>query len=283
MAAHVLYSSFRCATPGLRALAAAFRDHEPRFTALGLLLLALMLPTGFAAAVDPREFLGVDIWVKPLKFELAIATYVLTLAFFARFVPAEVRAKRWYRAYIGAVVAAVVLEIIWIGGAAALGTASHFNESVIGVVIYAVMGAGAVLLTSASTVYAVQIARNTKPEIGSALKEALVLGLALVLPLTLLSAGTMSSMDGHWIGGQPSDAGGMALMGWARDGGDLRVSHFFATHAMHFIPAFGLVSATFFGAENRLPVRIFGLLFTAFVLYTFVQALMGQPFLAMVG
>ena len=50
-------------------------------------MLAAMAPTAFAALVDSREFLGIDVWMKPFKFELALAVYTLTLAFFARFLP----------------------------------------------------------------------------------------------------------------------------------------------------------------------------------------------------
>ena len=141
------------------------------------------------------------------------------------------------------------------------------------------MGLGAVLLTSATSVYAFQIARNPSTGLAPALKDAIVIGLALVLPLTLVTAGTMSALGGHFVGGSGSDAGGLPLMGWSRDGGDLRVAHFFATHAMHFIPAFGLVSAAVFGPANRVPIWLFAAAFVAFVGFLFVQALMGQPFL----
>ena len=111
------------------------------------------------------------------------------------------------------------------------------------------------------------------------MSDAIVIGLALVLPLTLVTAGTMSGLGGHSVGGSGSDAGGLPLMGWVRDGGDLRVAHFFATHAMHFIPAFGLVSTVVFGPANRVPIWLFAAAFVAFVGFLFVQALMGQPFL----
>jgi hypothetical protein len=263
-----------------RRLIAAAARHEPVFYGLALLLLAAMLPTGFAAAIDQREFLGVGVWEKPLKFEFALLVYLLTLVFFARFLPAGTQEKRWYRLYSAAVAAAIVAEMIWIGGAAALGTASHFNDTPAGSVLYGLMGVAAVLLTSASTVFAVLIARNPATGLSPALKESIVLGLALVLPLTLITAGTMSSMDGHWIGGQQSDAGGLPLMGWARDGGDLRVAHFFATHSLHFIPAFGVASALLAG-DSRTPVRLFAIAFTGFVGFLFVQALSGRPFLPM--
>ena len=259
------------------------RNAEPGFFAFALLMLIAMAPTGFAAFADPREFQGVDIWLKPLKFEFALFVYFGTLAFFALFLPKGTTGKRWYRLFSGAVGIAAVLEIIWIGGAAALGTASHFNQTLFGMIVYSFAGIGATLIASATAVYAVQIARNTVTGLSPAVKESLVTGLALTLPLTLISAGTMSQMGTHFIGGAPTDAGGVPLMGWSRDGGDLRAAHFFATHVMHFIPAFGLVSAALFGPTNRWPVRILAVAFTAFVLFLFGQALMGRPFLPLLG
>lgn len=266
-----------------RGFVAAIRAAEPRLFDLGALLLLLMLPSGFAALVDPNELHGVSVWSKPLKFQFALGVYLLTLVFFARFLPAGTQATRWYRLFSASVLVAIGLEMIWLVSAAILSVPSHFNTTPLGAAIYLSMGAAAVLLTSLSTVFAVQIWRNGATGLSPAVKEALVVGLALVLPLTLVTAGTMSSLGGHWVGGAASDAGGLALMGWARDGGDLRVGHFFATHAMHFIPAFGLVSAWLFGPSRVAPVRLFSALFVLFVAFTFLQALDGRPFLPMLG
>ena len=170
-----------------------------------------------------------------------------------------------YRAYAGIVVAAIAAEIVWISGAAAFGTASHFNESTPAMAaLYAVMGMLAVTLTSATAVFAVGIARNRAFRAGPAARAALVLGLGLVLPLTLMTAGTLAQNGGHWVGGTPDDALGLPIMGWSRDGGDLRVPHFFATHAMHFVPAFGLVSMRLVGPARRWPVVAFAALYAAF-------------------
>jgi hypothetical protein len=264
-------------------LLAKIRSAEPRFFATAILMLLAMAPTAFAAFADSRELLGVDIWLKPLKFEFALLVYLSTLSVFALFIPAEVKARTWYLLFTSAVSVGAVVEIIWLGAAAAIGTASHFNPTPIGSVIYALMGVVAILISSASTVYAVQIARNPSTGLSPAVREAIVLGLALVLPLTLLTAGALSQMDSHFISGTPSDAGGFPLMGWSRDAGDLRAAHFFATHALHFVPAFGLVSAVLFGRSSVLPVRVFAAAFTAFVLFLFAQALMGKPFLPSIG
>jgi hypothetical protein len=268
---------------GLLPVLASLRSAEPRFYATAILLLFALAATAFASAVDQRTFLGIDVWVKPLKFEAALVVYLFTLAFFARFLPAGTGQRRWYRVYSSVVVVAIVAEMVWIGGAAFLGTASHFNRGPVGGILYSVMGVGAVMLTTPPAVYAWLVARNPATGLSPAVREALVVGLALTLPLTLVTAGTMAGMEGHAVGGSGTDGAGFPLMGWVRDGGDLRVAHFFATHSLHVIPLFGLLSLALFGPLNRWPARFFALLFVGFVTWTFVEALNGQPFLPMVG
>ena len=53
---------------------------------------------------------------------------------------------------------------------------------------------------------AVGIARNRASGPVPAARAALVLGLGLVLPLTLVTAGTLAQNGGHWVGGTPDDA-----------------------------------------------------------------------------
>ncbi len=253
---------------------------EPLFAATALLLVLAIVPIFAAGLVDPRLFNGVPIWEKPLKFAIALAVYMATLAWFAGWLPKGTTTKRWYRWYSAIVVICIAGEMAWIGGAAANGTGSHFNVATPAMsVIYGLMGAFAVTLTSASLVYGILIHRNGANGLSPAFRLSVSSGLVLTFVLTVLVAGFMSSNGGHWVGGNPSDAEAAALMGWARDGGDLRVAHFFATHAMHFIPAFGLVSALLFSATDRRPVMAFAALFTAFSLYTFFEALAGRPFL----
>jgi hypothetical protein len=265
------------------AVDAAFRS-EPRFAAAGLAMAALMLPTAVAALLDLRTVADVNVWAKPLKFEAALAIYLLTLAWFARWLPAGLTERRWYRVYAGVVVAAAAAEIVWIGAAAWFGVPSHFNRSsAVWSALYGVMGVLAVTLTSMSLVFGLAVARNPASGLAPAVKAGVAIGLVLTFALTLLVAGFMSAGSGHLVGGNLSDAEALPVFGWARDGGDLRVAHFFATHAMHIVPALGLVSAAVFGGARRVPVWMAGAAFAAFVLHAFIEALRGQPFLPSLG
>lgn len=260
---------------------AEFFRREPRFAGATLCLLALTLPTLFALSLDQRTLFDVNVWVKPLKFEVALVTYLGTLAWFAGWLPDKVRLARWYTVFSTMVTLAVTAEMIWILGAAASGVASHFNtSSAFMAAAYAVMGVFAVLLTSATLIYGVAFLCHRTSTLVPGVRWSLGLGLILTFVLTVAVAGTMSSNGSHFVGGNLSDAEAWPLMGWARDGGDLRVAHFFATHAMHVVPLLGFMVTPLLSMwAGRAAAIAFGGLYAAFVLFTFVEALSGRPFL----
>ena len=269
-------------TRSINPTAELFRRH-PLFAGGALCLVGLMAPTLFAMALDQRTFLDINVWTKPFKFQVALATYLATLEWFAGWLPMSVVASRRHRIFSTIVVLAVGAEVAWILGAAALGTASHFNDgSPVGIGLYALMGVLAVVLTSASLVYGVAILRDRRSRLDPVFRLSVGIGLIATFVLTVVVAGTMSNTGSHFVGGAHSDAGGLSPMGWARDGGDLRVAHFFATHAMHFIPVFGLIASRMLPAsQGRAAVITFAGLLVGLVGYTFVEALSGRAFLAM--
>jgi hypothetical protein len=130
------------------------------FTGLAPFIALTALPLLAAAMIDTRTFAGAPVWQKPLQFHLALGIYIITLAFFARFLPHGMTTRRW-RNYAAIVCFCILAELVWVGGAASFGTASHFNtdDAVMGA-LYGVMGLFAVILTSASSVMGVAIWRN---------------------------------------------------------------------------------------------------------------------------
>jgi hypothetical protein len=255
---------------------------EPLYAGAALCLTALIAPTLVAMSLDGRTLAGVNVWLKPLRFEIALTVYLATLAWFAGWLPQGVTTTRWYRIYSACVVCAIAAEMIWISGAASLGIASHFNESSPMLAwTYRLMGGLAVLLTSSAFIYGILILGNRNSRLDPAFKLSVGLGLVLTFVLTVAVAGYMANSGGHVVGSSSANASGAPFMGWARDGGDLRVAHFFATHAMHFIPAFGLLAALALPTAVAYRAVIgFSAVFTVFVRYTFGEALMGHPFFA---
>lgn len=245
----------------------------PAFTATALLASFGLLALWVAMGLDARLFQGENVWVKPIKFHVALAVYLATLAFFARYLPAPMRAGPIWRGFALAVCFAVLAELVWIGGAAALNTASHFNESPVMGAIYGLMGVFAVLLTSGSLVMGAAIWRNPNTGLSPALQLGVALGLILTFALTVPVAGYLSSNAGHFVGTSTRALWGM---GWSRDAGDLRVAHFLATHAMHAVPLAG-----FTGSRRLVWLAAAG--YALLVAGTFWQALQGQPFLPWLG
>jgi hypothetical protein len=256
-----------------------YRD-APILTALGALLVLSLVPTLAAMQLDDRLFQGDSIWLKPVKFQIALAVYALTLAAYARWLPEAVRAARWFRVYIGIVTFSILAELAWIGGAAALGTASHFNVSTpLWSALYGLMGAFAVALTSAALVFGIAIWRNRETGLPGALHLSVALGLVLTFGLTVVVASTMSSGTGHLVGVPAPGDTGLPILGWSRSVGDLRVAHFLATHALHALPLAGLAASLALAERSaRVVVLASAAAYSALVLVTFAQALAGLPF-----
>ncbi len=234
---------------------------EPIFASGALILALLAAPLLVAYAVDARTLLGENVWIKPLKFVLALTVYLATLAWYAAWLPPGTVRSRAYRIYAAAVLVAILAEMVWIAGAASHGVASHFNPAPAMQAIYRAMGALAVFLTSAAAVYGVLILRNPASSLDPAFRLSLGIGLIQTFVLTVLAAGAMAQGTGHAIGD-----------------GDLRVSHFLATHAMHAVPLLGYLAGRWLSADAaRRTALLASVLYAGGVAWTFARAWLGHP------
>jgi hypothetical protein len=265
--------------------ASAARDPARLYAAAALGFLVLALPTAVALLVDDRSHLGIPIWRKPLKFEVSLAVFFATLALSVRWLPPRVVASRWHGANAASVVAATVAEMAWILGAAALGTGSHFNRATpAAATLFVLAGVVAVWFTAVTAVYGVMIWRSPVAPRAPALRLGLAAGFGLGFVLNVVFDATMARNGSHLVGSAVSDAGGLAVMGWSRTAGDLRVAHFFGTHAMQAIPVAALVAVALLPPRPAVAATVaFALAYVAGAVALFAQALAGQPFLAAIG
>jgi hypothetical protein len=263
--------------PDLRRVA----SDAPALTILAIVLLLGLIPLYAAMALDTRIFQGESPWMKPVKFHYALVVYTGSLAFFARYMPEATRKSRAWRWFTAAVVFAIMGEVSWLSAAAMLNTASHFNTDIpVFTAVYTLMGVFAVLLTSASLVMGISVWRNRATGLDPALHLAVALGLVLTFMLTIPVAGHLSGNGGHFVG---ESTRALWLLGWSRDAGDLRVAHFLATHALHFVPVAGLLAVWLVPVHAKRLVWLAAGTFAALVIFTFVQALQGRPFLPFLG
>ena len=224
-------------------------------TGAGLLMLAVLVPSLVGLAADERMVTGAPVWLKPAKFAISTAIYMLTLAWIFTLLPEWPRTRR----FVGWVTAIVlVLEVAIIDVQAWRGTTSHFNVRhrrstacssrswVLAIVVQT--------LTSIAVAVAVWRQRFEDRALGWALRFGLI--------VTIVGATTGGLMTGpmnstarartrdrpdrvagaHTVGAR--DGGpGLPGTGWSVEHGDLRIPHFLGLHAMQVLPLLALVTA----------------------------------------
>lgn len=258
---------------------------DPKLAAGGLAMLALMAPTGLAYAVDPRLFQGVNVWLKPLKFEASLGLYLLTLALFLPLTSAAFRSSRLGRYAVWGAIVPSFVEIAYIAWRASRAEASHYNIGTpLNDALYAAMGVGALMLTAAAPVIAWGLARRDAPPLAPALRWSFVFGLALTFILGVADGAVMSANPtGHFVGAAPATHATLPVLGWSLAIGDLRVAHFLGLHALHAIPAFGLL-IWLLGPRPQtgiVAVATFSTAYTGLTLAAFVAALQARPLLGL--
>ncbi|MDQ8757268.1 hypothetical protein RCO27_13640 [Sphingosinicella sp. LHD-64] len=251
-------------------------ERHRTLTVYGLAMLALGAVAIALQVLDPRTLAsGIGIWVKPAKFFISIGVFALTAAWFFGYVRPERRGSIAMRATAATLIAAGTFELAYICFQAAQGLESHFNvDSLFHVRMYQLMGVGAVLLVGTTLPMAWEIARRPAAGLQRSFVAAVVIGLVLTFLLGGGLGGYMSSQAGHAVGAQ---GGHVALFGWNRLGGDLRVAHFLGIHAEQAMP---LLAALVAGApaRTRWLVLVAGTIaYTAVTLAVFAQAVAGQP------
>lgn len=264
---------------GARSLLAELHRRQPQLAATARLFLVATLPLLLALLIDSRTVNDINVWIKPIKFLVSLSLYYATLAWFCAYLPEQVLRSRAGRFIVYVPIAVGVLEMSWLILAAAHGVPSHFNPNGLWSLAYRAAGIGAAILMLAVLVQGILVARHRHAAIAAPLRLAVVLSAVIAFVTTMAFAGYMGRNYSHWIGGIASDAAGLPLFGWSRTGGDLRVAHFWGLHASQLLPlaAWLLVSAKVRAA--RFAVWMLALAYTAFVVFTFAQALRGEAFL----
>jgi hypothetical protein len=220
---------------------------SPVLTAAGLLMTGVLGVSVIGLLIDPRHITGAPAWLKPAKFAISTAIYMLTLAAIFTQLPAWPRTRR----VVGWVTATVlVLEVAIIDTQAWRGTISHFNVgTMLDGALFAIMGLAILVQTVTSVAVAVAVWRQRFDDraLGWALRCGLVItilgastGAVMTRPTTAQidaarATGRMVIAGAHTVGA-PDGGAGLPGTGWSVEHGDLRIPHFFGLHAMQILP-----------------------------------------------
>jgi hypothetical protein len=262
----------------LKAIDAELRRRSPILHHVAVVLLVTVpIMVAFAAA-DSRTVMGVNPWIKPIKFSLSMAIYAATFGWLLEYLQFPPRKKR---RLAGTVAATLIIEIVSIGGQAARGIQSHYNlSSEFNAMIFAFMG----LAITVNTVIAAYVGVKfwtSAPPIPRPYLWGIRFGLAIFV-LASLEGFAMAGRLGHNIGVADGGAG-LPFVNWSTRGGDLRTSHFLGMHALQVLPFCGYLFSRAWpeeraGAHGRYMIAV-SAGYGALVLLLFLQALAGRPLL----
>ena len=219
--------------------------------------------------------MGINPWIKPMKFCISTAIYVWTYSWLLHDIQ-----KPWHKLksslkWIVFLSMAIEMFIVILQGAR--GVRSHFNfETNIDSLLFGVMGIFIMINTVVIFILAIMYFFNHDN-----LKPNYLLGLRLALIIFIagnMIGGMMISNGQHAVG--VSDGGdGLPFLNWSKLGGDLRIAHFMGLHSLQIIPFLSYITIQKIDSMMKQRVLIVALTtIYAFILYSITnQALAGQP------
>ena len=244
--------------------------------------MLLLLVSAIAYTFDERLLNGINVWIKPIKFDLSFAIHLFTMVWLWRLVEPAWRAKPVSQWLMPTAAFSSLAELLYITLQAARGRHSHFNfeTPVEYYLYYALMGGAALLIVIVTFWLGWLVWRHPRGHLSAGFHIGAALGLMLGAVATLTMAGALASGNvggpGHWVGGIRDDATGLPLFGWSTTGGDLRVPHFFATHLTQALPLAGLIVDRLQVKNAKAWLAACAVAGIAVVIATFIQAASGR-------
>lgn len=262
----------------LKRLLSIVKDQSPVLYWISIVISLLGLFCIVGIFIDERTLLGVNVWLKPLKFSISISIYLITLGYLVTKYPYSQKKK----AIINHLTAwTLLLEFLIIFYQGSRGVQSHYNVATpFDGILFMFMGIFVGINVLTMVLFLIDAIR-LKLRVAKSVQWAIFLGWLIVIFGSWVG-GQMISQLGHNVGVADGQEG-LPLVNWSVKGGDLRVAHFFALHGIQIIPLF----AMWLGNRWKFPqgkqiwvVSLFALMFASVIGYIFYQAKQGVPFIA---
>ncbi len=218
---------------------------------------------------DHKQVMGINAWIKPIKFFISIWIFNWTMAFYLSLLPAErATAIRWYSIMV---VIVFFIEMVIITGQAARGQLSHFNvSSPLNGALFSLMGIAIVTLTVWTAVvglwfWLAEVPLNFSPGFWWGIRFGILLCVIFSFEGMLMASRLQHSV------GAPDGGEGLPLVNWSKQHGDLRVAHFVGMHALQVLPLLG-----FFLLKRPGEIVTATILYAGFSVRLFLRAMSGK-------
>ncbi len=241
----------------------------------GAVFFVCFLILVIASLFDSTEILGINRWIKPMKFFVSTTIFLWTVAIYLNFLKGYEKSSRvisW------AIIFIFIVEDFIIVMQSVRGTISHFNfKNPFDAMLFSIMGL-AIALNTLLAVYLLFLYFKAEIDLPKVIVWGMRLGLILFLAASF-EGGYMSAQIGHSVGVADGGAG-LPFVNWSTKGGDLRVAHFIGMHAFQAVPFFAYTLEKYEMKSSLAWTFVFAAVYFAIFTSLFIQALLGKPLFA---
>lgn len=217
--------------------------------------------------VTTTQVLGINAWIKPMKFYLSIWIFCWTMAWLL----IELDNKKAVRRYTIMVLVVMTIEMLVINGQAAIGQKSHFNiTTTLNMILYNIMGIAITTLAVWTGVMAWRFFKQKQFTASMSYTWGIRLGIVLFVIFSF-EGGLMAARLSHTVGSVDGSTG-LPVVNWSRQYGDLRIAHFIGIHALQVLPLLG-----YYVLRTKQQVWIAATVYFVGVMAIFIQAMRGIP------
>lgn len=213
--------------------------------------------------------LGINAWIKPMKFFFSIWIFCWTMAWFLAYLDN----KRRVKSYTWAVVVVMLIEQVIITWQAANGRLSHFNTTTpFYQALFYFMGAAIATLTVWTGVIGYYFFQQKQFSVPMPYIWGIRLGIILFVIFSF-EGGVMASRLAHTVGA-PDGGPGLPVFNWSKQFGDLRVAHFIGIHSLQILPLFG-----YYIARSNRSIQLFSAAYFLLTVFLLIRAFQQIPLL----
>lgn len=267
------------------AVRAFFREldsTDPLLSRLGWVLMGVVPLFATLAFFVPASFHGINPWIKPIKFSLSFSTFATTISVFLL----ALRIPEWQLRLARRVIAvSVALEIFSLAAQAGRGIYAAGSHTLLDSLLAQMTNSMVMINTAIVTAMFFLLCLNRVHS--SLVDRPMLAALRYSVAIFLIGnavGGYMLARGSHTVGA-PDGGRGLPFVNWSTIGGDLRIAHFIAIHAIQIVPLFAYILAQMAPIptvkQRKLAVAALAIAVALAVGATFVQAAMGRPLLGL--